>query len=126
MDHPRLWGSALAPDLGLSKSSHAISPLTVGAFLFSLPLTESTDGEPWLGAGKPGTASRVSIWVELPREAGRDLKCPFASLLLAAFLCAHVPFAVLGNVPAVFGLRRGTGGATGELSETPLLDGISM
>lgn len=75
--------------------------------------------------------------MELPKEAGRDLKCPFASLVSAAFLCAHVPFAVLWDVPAgaqrppkpsVFVLRRGSENtaALGELSETPLVNGISM
>lgn len=119
----------------MSKSSRAFSPRDCSGYFCSLSCTESTDGEPRVGAGEPGAASRVYIWVELPREAGRDLKCPFANLVFAAFLCAHVPFAVLWGVPAVterpqtlWGLRRGSENtaASGELSETPLLNGISM
>lgn len=125
---PRLWGSALATDLGTSKSSDAISPqtvLSVSVLSASHSCTESTDGEPWVRASQPGAASRVSIWVELPEGAGRDLKCPFASLVLAAFSCAHVPAMAERAQSAEFALRRGTGN-TGELSETPLVDEISI
>jgi len=51
-------------------------------------------------AGESETVSTVRIWVELPKEAGRELQYPSASFISAPCLCGCIPLAVLCDAPA--------------------------